>query len=80
MKTLALLLAALCLLSGCDAQAQSGRVILKKHDYGIKEVCIDGVVYLIFDQYNRGGITPKINADFYPYTCVTNQQQGENNG
>lgn len=80
MKTLALLLAALCLLSGCDAQAQSGRAILKKHDYEIKEVCIDGVVYLIFDQYNRGGITPKINADFYPYTCVTNQQQGENNG
>jgi len=79
-KTLALLLAALCLLSGCDVQAQSGRTILKEHYYGIKEVCIDGVVYLIFDQYNRGGITPKINADFYPYTCVTNQQQGENNG
>ena len=79
MKTLALLLAALCLLSGCDAQAQAAGFILKEHRYGIKEVCIDGVVYLIFDQYNRGGITPKINADLYPYTCVTNQQ-GENNG
>lgn len=41
---------------------------------GVREVCIDGVVYLVFDAHNRGGITPKINADFYPHTCVDIKQ------
>lgn len=31
------------------------------------EICVDGVVYL--RSYN-GNLTPKINAEFYPYTCV----------
>lgn len=41
---------------------------------GVREVCIDGVVYLVFDAHNRGGITPKINSDFYPHTCVDIKQ------
>lgn len=32
-----------------------------------RELCVDGVVYL--QSYN-GSLTPKINADFYPYTCT----------
>lgn len=32
-----------------------------------RELCVDGVVYL--QSYN-GSLTPKINADFYPYTCM----------
>lgn len=40
----------------------------------VREVCIDGVVYLVFDAHNGGGITPKINADFYPHTCVDIKQ------
>lgn len=35
----------------------------------ISEVCIDGVIYLVA---NEKGITPKINADFYPQTCNQN--------
>lgn len=54
MKKLTLILAAL-LLVGCD----------KNMDY--RELCVDGVVYL--QSYN-GSLTPKINADFYPYTCT----------
>lgn len=42
---------------------------------GVREVCIDGIVYLVFDVNNhKGGITPKINADFYPHTCVDIKQ------
>lgn len=42
---------------------------------GVREVCIDGIVYLVFDANNhKGGITPKINADFYPHTCVDIKQ------
>lgn len=37
----------------------------------IKEVCIGGVVYLVYNGIKQGGITPKINADYYPYTCNT---------
>ena len=43
------------LLVGCD----------KNLNY--RELCVDGVVYL--QSYN-GSLTPKINADFYPYTCT----------
>lgn len=39
-----------------------------------RELCVDGVVYL--QSYN-GSLTPKINADFYPYTC---QKGVTNNG
>ncbi|GJJ80747.1 TPA: hypothetical protein ACY36Y_001967 [Pasteurella multocida] len=34
----------------------------------ISEVCINGVTYLVM---SKGGITPKINEEFYPYTCTT---------
>ena len=39
-----------------------------------RELCVDGVVNL--QSYN-GSLTPKINADFYPYTC---QKGVTNNG
>ncbi|OOF43002.1 hypothetical protein BKK49_01365 [Rodentibacter rarus] len=42
-----------------------------------RELCVDGVVYL--QSYN-GSLTPKINADFYPYTCtkgVTDDDKNE---
>ncbi|SUB23899.1 MULTISPECIES: hypothetical protein [Avibacterium] len=54
------------LLAGCD----DGMV--QKHTWSYAELCIDGVVYL---RSPNGNLTPKINADFYPYTCkkgVTN--------
>ncbi|HII3786339.1 TPA: hypothetical protein ACY38A_000572 [Pasteurella multocida] len=48
------------LLAGCD----------RNFETVIEERCIDGVVYLVYQGWKQGGITPKINADFYPYTCV----------
>ena len=62
MKKLTLILTAL-LLASCG----------KNLNY--RELCVDGVVYL--QSYN-GSLTPKINADFYPYTCtkgVTNNDK-----
>ncbi|MGX2968775.1 hypothetical protein [Ursidibacter sp. B-7004-1] len=71
-SNLAILLTAI-LITGCDVQAVQKE---RAENYAIKEVCIDGVVYLIFgNAYKQtGGITPKINADFYPYTCSSNQK------
>lgn len=67
---LAILLTAI-LIAGCDVQAQA--VLAKSYDRNrIREVCIDGVIYLIYHDYKKGGITPKINADFRPYTCNQN--------
>ena len=67
-KTL-IILTALLALSACDlskykeanTEAYYGNWLNK-----ITEVCIDGVVYLVV---NGKGITPKINADHYPYIC-----------
>lgn len=74
MKKAMILLTAI-LVAGCDAQAQSERLPLN-----IKEVCISGVVYLIYNTYHAGGITPKINADFYPYTCNNKPIEEKHNG
>lgn len=75
MKKAMILLTAI-LVAGCDVQAQSER--LAKHDLGrIREVCVDGVIYLIYSGYKEGGITPKVNKDFYPYTC-TNKEERQN--
>lgn len=49
------------LLVGCD------RPMLGKKTWAYMEVCVDGVVYL---RATNGSLTPKINADFYPYTCT----------
>lgn len=45
-----------------------GLAACERSEY-IKEKCIDGVIYLVYQGYKQGGITPKINADFSPYTC-----------
>lgn len=73
MKKIIMLLG-LMAIAGCDVQAQqSARPdVLKRYPFGdsqVYEVCIEGVVYLIFSGYHKGGITPKINAEHYPYTC-----------
>lgn len=65
-KMAAILISAMCI-TGCDAEAQSS----VKHNNLVREMCIDGVVYLIYDAYRNGGITPKIDAEYYPYTCPT---------
>lgn len=33
----------------------------------LSEVCYDGIVYVV---YNDRGITPKINSNNTPYTCI----------
>lgn len=66
-RLLAVLIGAMAV-AGCDVQAQTERKI--SHDYSrIREVCIDGVIYLVYGEGSRGGITPKINANHHPYTC-----------
>lgn len=44
----------------------------------LTEICIDNVVYLIYSGDKKGGITPKVNKDFYPYTCTN--KEGKQNG
>lgn len=78
MKKAMILLTAI-LIAGCDVQAQSER--LAKHDLGrIREVCVDGVIYLIYSGSKEGGITPKVNKDFYPYTCNNKPKEEKHNG
>lgn len=43
--------------------------------YYYREICVDGVVYL---RSPNGNLTPKVNADFYPITCVMKKES--NNG
>ncbi|OOF44278.1 hypothetical protein BKK51_09240 [Rodentibacter trehalosifermentans] len=64
MKKAIFILTALCTVAGCDRATPQAAI---KAD--INEVCISGVVYLVYSGYSQGGITPKVNADFYPYTC-----------
>lgn len=72
MKSKLAILLTTILIAGCDVQAQA--VLTKSHVHSrIREVCVDGVIYLVLGEGSRGGITPKINADFYPYTCNSNQ-------
>lgn len=65
MKKLAIL-TALLMLAACDGIGDNPRKYIGNN---ITEICIDGVVYLIYSGDKKGGITPKINADHYPYTC-----------
>ena len=67
MRKTTLILTAL-LLVGCDD------VVIQKQTWAYSELCISGVIYL---RSPNGNLTPKINADFYPYTCVA-KQQGKN--
>ncbi|QLB43567.1 hypothetical protein [Mannheimia pernigra] len=73
MKTLALLIALLGL-TGCDGMGNNPRKYIGNN---ITEICIDNVVYLIYSGDKKGGITPKVNKDFYPYTC-TNKEERQN--
>lgn len=67
-KMAAILISVMCL-AGCEKSGQLENS-LKFYNYNqIREVCIDGVIYLIYDSDKEGGITPKINAEHYPYTC-----------
>ncbi|MCK9087374.1 hypothetical protein MZA34_07570 [Haemophilus influenzae] len=64
MKKATLILSALFLagfLAGCDDG------MIQKQTWAYSELCISGVVYL---RSPNGSLTPKINADFYPYTCT----------
>lgn len=63
MKTLALLIALLGL-TGCDGMGNNPRKYIGNN---ITEICIDNVVYLIYSGDKKGGITPKVNKDFYLY-------------
>ena len=63
MAKIGLMMTALFVLTGCEQNHQ-----LIKGGSLYQEFCIDGVVYLRATNY--GGLTPKINADFMPYTCV----------
>lgn len=75
MKTLALLTALLGLV-GCDlVQSKQAKNYIGNN---LTEICIDNVVYLIYSGDKKGGITPKVNKDFYPYTCTN--KEGKQNG
>ncbi len=68
---MALILAAGVFYSAVNA-SDSPSSIIKRTDF-YSEICVDGVVYL---RSPNGALTPKVNADFYPYIC---EIQGENN-
>lgn len=61
-----LLLFGLISLTGCDHIGDNPRKYIGNN---ITEICIDGVIYLVYSSEHKGGITPKINAEHYPYTC-----------
>lgn len=71
MRTLFLILIAICI-NGCESKNHIPKQCHSKNKVSmhIEEVCIEGVVYLVFQGHNVGGMTPKINAEFYPYVCV----------
>ncbi|MCW9710883.1 hypothetical protein L5B71_08545 [Avibacterium sp. 21-586] len=73
MKKIAVICTAL-LLAGCIEQAPAKNIQrIKTYQLNayneIAEVCIDGVVYLLYQPYKGGGITPKINANYDVYIC-----------
>lgn len=61
-KTLVVLTA--FFLAGCDD------AMIQKQTWVYTEICVSGVVYL---RSSNGSLTPKVNADFYPYTCNKNR-------
>lgn len=73
MRKIAVILTAL-LVAGCVELAPAENIYpiktysLNKYNE-INEVCIDGVVYLLYRAYKGGGITPKINANYEVYMC-----------
>ncbi|EPZ00547.1 hypothetical protein [Mannheimia haemolytica] len=74
MKKAMILLTAI-LVAGCDlVESKQTKNYIGNN---ITEICIDNVVYLVYSGDKKGGITPKINQDFYPYTC-TNQEEKRN--
>lgn len=60
-----LILTACLALTACDF-SNNGLT----HNYFYREICVDGVIYL---RSPNGNLTPKINADFYPYQCKTEE-------
>lgn len=70
-----LMLLGLIAIVGCDLIGSNPRKYIGN---GITEICIDGIVYLIYKGDSKGGITPKINADHYPYTCNSTKQENHN--
>ncbi|TNG91329.1 hypothetical protein FHQ28_08635 [Pasteurellaceae bacterium USgator11] len=66
MMKILLILTALLGLTACSEPVQ-----IDKQTTMYSEICIDGVVYL---RSSNGNITPKINAEFYPYTCVLKEK------
>lgn len=56
-----LMLTACLTLAACDVPNDG-----LTHNYFYREICVDGVIYL---RSPNGNLTPKINADFYPYQC-----------
>ncbi|PJG86189.1 hypothetical protein [Conservatibacter flavescens] len=67
---IAILISLMCL-AGCDVAASANKLTKTYYYNHIREVCIDGVIYLVYNSQYAGGITPKINAEHYPYTCPT---------
>lgn len=53
-------------IAGCDHTGGNPRKYIGNN---ITEICIDGVIYLVYSGGSKGGITPKINVEHYPYTC-----------
>lgn len=74
MKKAMILLTAI-LVAGCDlVQSKQAKNYIGNN---LTEICVDNVVYLIYSGDKKGGITPKVNKDFYPYTC-TNKEERQN--
>ncbi|MFD1805580.1 membrane lipoprotein lipid attachment site-containing protein [Pasteurella oralis] len=75
MQKILFILTALFALSSCEQNIETT----------IEQTCIDGVVYLVYQDGEQRGITPKVNADYLPYTCVmpcpnlSNQKKERNN-
>lgn len=61
-------LTACLIIAGCE-KAQ-----VEKSTTAYAEICVDGVIYL---RSGSGFLTVKVNADYYPVTCVIKEK---NNG
>lgn len=75
MKKTLVILTALLMLCGCDVKQDKHQISQRYAANNIVEICIDGVSYLIYSGFKKGGIVPKLKVDGSLYTC----KQGENN-
>lgn len=70
-----ILVIAIMLLVGCVETTEARTKTYYMQDYGECYIYVDketGVNYIVFNDYNKGGITVRLNADGTPYVSGVN--------